>query len=92
LKSWKLSPVDFAAVGKWHDYSTAIADIFRRTDTAEAPWTVIDANDQRRARLQCMKLVLTTLDYDGKDTDAVGTLDPELVATGLAYVERPALR
>jgi polyphosphate kinase 2 len=92
LKSWKLSPVDFAAVGKWHDYSTAIADIFHRTDTAEAPWTVIDANDQRRARLQCMKLVLTALDYDGKDAEAVGTVDPELVTTGLAYIERPALR
>jgi polyphosphate kinase 2 (PPK2 family) len=92
LKSWKLSPVDFAAVGKWHDYSMAIADIFRRTDTAEAPWTVIDANDQRRARLQCMKLVLTALDYDGKDAEAVGTVDPELVTTGLAYIERPALR
>jgi len=92
LKSWKLSPVDFAAVGKWHDYSMAIADIFRRTDTAEAPWTVIDANDQRRSRLQCMKLVLTALDYDGKDAEAVGTVDPELVTTGLAYIERPALR
>ena len=49
LKSWKLSPVDFAAVGKWHDFTTAIADIFRRTDTSDAHWTVIDANDQRRA-------------------------------------------
>ena len=54
--------------------------------------TVIDANDQRRARLQCMKLVLTALDYDGKDAEAVGTVDPELVTTGLAYIERPALR
>jgi polyphosphate kinase 2 len=92
LKSWKLSPVDFAAVSKWHDYSTAIADIFRRTDTADAPWTVVDANDQRRARLQSMKLVLSALDYDGKDAEAVGSVDPELVTTGLDYVERPALR
>ena len=49
LKSWKLSPMDEAAVGKWHDYTTAIHDMLRKTDTPPAPWTVVDANDQRRA-------------------------------------------
>ncbi|HEX2431566.1 MAG TPA: polyphosphate kinase 2 [Aestuariivirgaceae bacterium] len=92
LKSWKLSPVDFAAVGKWHDFTTAIADIFRRTDTSDAHWTVIDANDQRRARLQCMKVVLSAFAYDHKDEDAVGTVDPELVTTGLGYLERKTVR
>jgi polyphosphate kinase 2 len=92
LKSWKLSPVDFAAVGKWHDFTTAIADIFRRTDTPDAPWTVIDANDQRRARLQCMTVVLSAFAYDDKDDDAVGTIDPELVTSGLEFLERKAVR
>jgi polyphosphate kinase len=92
LKSWKLSPVDFAAVGKWHDYTTAIADIFRRTDTTDAPWTVVDANDQRRARLQCMKVVLSAFAYDDKDEEAVGSIDAELVTIGLSYLERRAIR
>ena len=87
LKSWKLSPIDYAAIGKWHDYTVAIADIFRRTDTPDAPWTVIDANDQRRARLQCMKVVLSACDYDGKDMDAIGGIDRDLVATGRDHLK-----
>jgi polyphosphate kinase len=92
LKSWKLSLVDFAAVGKWNDYTTAIADIFRRTDTTDASWTVVDANDQRRARLQCMKVVLAAFAYDDKDEEAVGSIDAELVTTGLSYLERRTIR
>ena len=82
LKSWKLSPIDHAAVGKWDDYTQAIADIFRHTDIDAAPWTVIDANDQRRARLEAMRLVLAALDYPGKDTAAIGAPDPLLVCRG----------
>ena len=82
LKSWKLSPMDHAAVGKWDNYTRAIADIFRHTDTDTAPWTVIDANDQRRARLQAMRIVLTALDYPGKDKAAIGEPDPLLVCRG----------
>ena len=82
LKSWKLSPIDHAAVGKWHDYSRAIADIFRHTDTDAAPWTVIDANDQRRARLEAMRVVLSRLDYTGKDESVVGQPDARLVRRG----------
>ncbi len=82
LKSWKLSPIDHVAVGKWDDYSTAIADIFRHTDTDIAPWTVIDANDQRRARLQAMRVVLSALGYPHKDVAIVGQPDAKLVCRG----------
>ncbi len=82
LKSWKLSPIDHAAVGKWEDYSRAIADIFRHTDTDTTPWMVIDANDQRRARLEAMRTVLSALDYPEKDETAIGVPDPLLVCRG----------
>ncbi len=82
LKSWKLSPIDHAAVGKWDDYTRAIEDIFRHTDTDTVPWTVIDANDQRRARLEAMRAVLTALDYPEKDETAIGAPDPALVCRG----------
>ena len=87
LKSWKLSPIDHAAVGKWDDYSRAIADIFRHTDTDNAPWTVIDANDQRRARLEAIRVVLSALDYPGKDAAAIGQPDARLVRRGRAMLE-----
>ena len=91
LKSWKLSPMDHAAVGKWHDYTKAIADIFRNTDTPHAPWTVIDANDQKRARLEAIRVVLNAFDYDGKDDGNIGDIDGKLVTTGLDFLERDRL-
>ena len=87
LKSWKLSPIDYASVGKWDDYTRAIADIFRHTDTPENPWTVIDSNDQRRARLEAIKVVLTAFDYDGKDEEAIGAVDERLVSTGRQWLK-----
>ncbi len=88
LKSWKLSPIDHAAVGKWEDYTRAIADIFRHTDTPENPWTVIDSNDQRRARLEAIRVVLRAFDYDGKDTGAIGQVDEKLVFSGADWASR----
>ncbi len=88
LKSWKLSPMDYKAVGKWSEYSKAICDICRYTDTPHAPWTVVDSNDQRRARLECIKVVLHAFDYEGKNADNIGPTDPKLVTTGLDFLER----
>ncbi len=79
LKSWKLSPIDHAAVGKWDDYTRAIADIMHHTHTNSAPWTLIDANDQRRARLEAIRHVLRHFDYDGRDDTAIGQPDPRVI-------------
>ena len=88
LKAWKLSPIDHAAVAKWGDYSAAIADIFRHTDTDAAPWTVIDANDQRRARLEAIRHVLKRFDYPDKDAAAIGPVNHKLVMTGKEWLAR----
>ncbi len=88
LKSWKLSPIDHAAVGKWDEYTRAISDIFRHTDTEDCPWTVIDSNDQRRARLEAIKVVLTHFDYPDKDPQAVGEIDPKIVQSAAQWLER----
>ncbi len=90
LKSWKLSPIDYASVGKWEDYTRAMADIFRHTDSPEAPWTIIDSNDQRRARLEAIRTVLAAFDYDGKDEEAIGAPDERLVETASTWLSRNA--
>lgn len=82
LKQWKLSPIDIKAISKWDDYTKARDDMFRFTHTATSPWTVIHANDKRRARLESIKSILTAIDYEGKDTDAIGELDPKIVSNG----------
>ena len=87
LKQWKLSPIDYQSVAKWDDYTRAIADMFRNTDTPHAPWTVLDANDQKRARLNAIRVVLNAFDYDGKDAENIGELDEDLVWTGQQFLD-----
>ncbi len=87
LKQWKLSPMDYKSVSKWDQYTEAIADMFRNTDTPHAPWTVLDANDQKRARLNAIRVVLNAFDYDGKDAENIGEIDKDLVWTGQEFLD-----
>ena len=79
LKQWKLSPIDLASLDKWDAYSEAKETMFRMTDTADAPWTVIKSDCKKRARLNAMRYVLHTMPYTGKDPDRIGLLDPLIV-------------
>ena len=87
LKQWKLSPIDTKSVSKWDDYTRAVADMFRHTDTALGPWTVLDANDQKRARLNAIRIVLNAFEYDGKNADNIGEVDEDLVWTGRDFLK-----
>ena len=79
LKSWKLSPIDIKAMGKWDDYTQARDKMMKATHTDHAPWTVIRSNDKRRARINAIRHVLLSLDYDGKDANAIGELVPNVI-------------
>lgn len=79
LKRWKLSPIDKASLGKWDAYTEAKEAMFFYTDTADAPWTIVKSNDKKRARLNCMRHFLSTLDYPDKDTDVATPPDPLIV-------------
>ena len=61
--------------------------MFRNTDTPHAPWTVLDANDQKRARLNAIRVVLNAFDYDGKDAENIGEIDKDLVWTGQEFLD-----
>ncbi|WP_158963811.1 polyphosphate kinase 2 [Chachezhania sediminis] len=78
LKQWKLSRVDVEGLAKWDDYTKAIEETFLRSHSELAPWTVVRGDDKRRARLAAIRRVLVDLDYDRKDAQALGTLDPLL--------------
>jgi polyphosphate kinase 2 len=79
LKQWKLSPIDVASLDKWREYTTAKEQMFRLTDTSDAPWTVIRSDCKKRARLSAMRYVLHRLPYHDKDVTRIGVLDPLLV-------------
>jgi polyphosphate kinase len=57
-KRWKLSPIDLEARSRYADYSAARDEMLIRTDTADAPWFIVDADDQRRARLNLIQHLL----------------------------------
>jgi len=79
LRQWKLSPVDLAAPERWDDYTRAKENMFARTDTAAAPWTVVKSNDKKRGRVAALSWVLSALDYPTKDLEVLGTPDPLIV-------------
>jgi len=74
-KRWKLSPMDLESRARWADYSRAKDDMFRYTDTKHSPWWVVDANDKRRARLNCIAHLLDQVPYEDL-TDAPLELPP----------------
>ena len=78
LKQWKLSPIDQASIDKWDDYTEAKEAMFFYTDTADAPWAIVKSADKKRARLACMQHFLNSLDYPGKNQEAVRP-DPLIV-------------
>jgi polyphosphate kinase 2 (PPK2 family) len=62
-KLWKLSPMDLQSYSRWYDYSRARDEMFAATDTAWAPWYVLRSDDKRRARLNCIRHLLSRIPY-----------------------------
>jgi polyphosphate kinase 2 len=81
LKVWKLSPIDYAAMRKWDAYTKARDEMFAASHTPEAPWTVVLANDKKRARLNIIRHVLSLLSYPGKSAKTVGATDPLILGS-----------
>lgn len=78
--AWKLTPLDLVAQERWDDYTRAEERMFARTATPDAPWTVVQADDKRRAQLDAIRWLLSTLDYPGRE-DALLAVDPGRVTT-----------
>ncbi|HEY9189292.1 MAG TPA: polyphosphate kinase 2, partial [Sulfurovum sp.] len=76
LKHWKLSSVDQKAQEMWDKITFYQEAMFSRTHTGDAPWIIVDSNDQKRARLESIRYVLSHIDYEGKE-DATINLHPD---------------
>ncbi|MCO6454923.1 MAG: polyphosphate kinase 2 [Pirellulaceae bacterium] len=63
LRQWKLSPMDLESRRRWYDYSLARDAMLEATDTPYAPWYIVNANDKRRARLNCIAHLLSEIPY-----------------------------
>jgi polyphosphate kinase 2 len=63
MRSWKLSPMDLESITRWEDYSRAKDEMFIHTDIPEAPWHVVESDDKRRARINMIDHLLSTIPY-----------------------------
>ena len=64
IKQWKLSPMDLQSRVKWEQYTKAKEDMFERTNIPEAPWHIVEGNDKKRARLNCISHLLSLIPYE----------------------------
>ena len=85
-KRWKLSPMDLESRRRWVEYSKAKDEMFAHTDIKQAPWYVVEADDKKRARLNCMRHLLSMIPYEDL-TPAPFELPPRQEAKG--YVRPP---
>ena len=70
-KIWKLSPMDLESRDRWVDFSRAKDEMFAHTNIPEAPWFTVEANDKRRARLNCIRHLLSKLPYEDMTPEAI---------------------
>jgi polyphosphate kinase 2 len=63
MKQWKLSPMDLESRIRWEQYTKAKEEMFERTSIDEAPWYIVEGNDKKRERLNCMEHILSQIPY-----------------------------
>jgi len=63
-KRWKLSPMDLESHRRWYDYSRARDAMLAATDTAASPWFIVPSDDKKRARLNCISHILSSIPYE----------------------------
>jgi len=70
-KRWKLSPMDLQSRARWVEYSKAKDEMFASTDIKQAPWYVVEADNKRRARLNCISHLLSLISYQDLTPEAI---------------------
>jgi polyphosphate kinase 2 (PPK2 family) len=64
IKQWKLSPMDLESRRRWESYTKAKEAMLERTHIPEAPWWIVEADDKKRARLNCIHHLLTQIPFE----------------------------
>ena len=64
-KGWKLSPMDLESVNRWDEYSKAKDNMFEHTDTSTSPWFVVESDNKKKARINCIHHFLSLVPFEG---------------------------
>ena len=71
MRQWKLSPMDLESRVRWEDYTKAKEEMFSRTNIPEAPWYIVEGNDKKRERLNCIEHILSQIPYSEVDSQKI---------------------
>jgi polyphosphate kinase 2 len=83
LKQFKVSPVDLKAQELWNAYTVKKFQMLGESNRTLTPWTIIRSDSKKPARINCIKHLLTQLDYEGKAEPEVLAFDPKIVVSGI---------
>ncbi len=83
LKQYKISPVDRMAQDLWDDYTVRKFQMLNETNRTLSPWTIIRSDNKKLARLNCIKHLLSKIDYEGKISKKELRTDPDVVVSGI---------
>jgi len=87
LRQWKLSEIDVQAQDRWDDFTKTKYNMIKQTHSHNAPWTVIRSNDKQQARLEALKVIVNSINYEGRDENLNYALNPEIVISGAREIE-----
>jgi len=87
LRQWKLSEIDLQAQDRWDDFTNMKYEMLKRTHSVEAPWTIIRSDNKHLARIETLKVILNSFDYEGRDKSLNFLVNPDIVVSAPREVE-----
>jgi polyphosphate kinase 2 len=88
LRQWKLSEVDVQAQERWDDFTNVKYEMLKNTSANKIPWTVIRSTNKHLCRLNAMKVILNSVNYEKTNKELNYVPDPEVVVSGAREIER----
>ncbi len=87
LKQYKISPVDREAQERWDDYTVRKFQMLNETNRTICPWTIIRSDVKKTARLNCIKYLLSKVDYKDKISEEELKIDPDIIVSGIDEIK-----
>lgn len=87
LRQWKLSEIDLQAQDRWDDFTETKYNMLKNTHSSEAPWTIIRSNDKHTARINAIKVILNSVDYEFRSDDIDFSTEDKIVLSGARELE-----
>jgi polyphosphate kinase 2 len=87
LKQYKLSPVDKESQNLWDKYTIAKFSMLMASNTDIAPWTIIKSDNKKKARLNCIRHILSNVEYENKTDEEIFEIDNLILISGIEEIE-----